>query len=100
MRIRRAVGRIPAQFKAGGLRGEGLLAKLSREGLFVCTETLPEPGTPILLVFLDDRGGPVKLHGSVRWNTRQLDRARSGFGMHIEDVPDAYVRFYEAKLVG
>ncbi len=98
VQLRRLLKRIPAAFEAGDLRARGEIAKLSRKGLFFCTETLPAPGSPVRVIFEDRHGSKIELQGSVRWNTAQLDPARSGFGMHIDRPSGEYQEFYEQLL--
>ena len=95
---RRTVKRIPAAFSTHGLRGKGQISKLSRRGLFFSTEKLPQPGEPVCVVFRDRGGNKISIEGTVRWNTAQMKRNASGFGMRIEAAPDQYLDFYEELL--
>lgn len=98
VQMRRAIKRIPASFQADQLEGTGQLAKVSREGIFFCTMTLPPPGAAVRIVFEDSAGTKIEIEGTVRWNTAQIDASRTGFGMHIDSVNDAYLAFYEGLL--
>ncbi len=42
--LKRFMSRIPAIFVCGSLKAEGYVKNLSKEGLFVRTESLPLPG--------------------------------------------------------
>jgi hypothetical protein len=101
VKIRRRLKRIPAVFEASRLRGRGELGGLSRNGLFFCTETLPDPGTPVRVVFSNHEGSKVAVRGEVRWNTTgQAKPLAIGFGMRIEQACDEYLDFYEDLLTG
>ncbi len=43
-RLKRVVKRIPIRFSAGGLRGQGHIKNLTKEGLYIRSHLLPEPG--------------------------------------------------------
>ncbi len=100
-RLRRTVTRIPATFVAAATIGNGHIKNLSREGIFVRTNTLPSKGDPVSVIFFVPDGSKVEVSGTVRWSTAQLPRsqeAKGGFGMLIEQQNDPYLEFYEQLL--
>ncbi len=101
VRMSRKVKPIAAAFRTDRMHGEGHIASLSREGLFVAAGTLPEPGEFVTVVFSDSSGSKIEVCGIVRWTTDQLPPekcSRSGFGMHVEFLSDEYREFYEELL--
>jgi hypothetical protein len=99
--LRRAIPSIRAAFEAGELRGVGHVKNVSKEGLFLRSDILPQPGSEIRVLFHDRRGDKIELHGCVRWTTAQLagDRgARPGFGVQLSKVDPAFRAFYEEIL--
>lgn len=99
--LRRNVKRIPAAFQAGELRGQGHIKNLSREGLFLRSDDVPERGSEIRVVFHDRVGSKVEIRGTVCWTTSQLPEeagAKRGFGIHISGGALAYLEFYEQML--
>jgi hypothetical protein len=95
LKMRRALKRIPAVYEAGKLRGRGQVGGLSREGLFFCTDRLPDPGSPVRVVFSDHLGRKIEVSGDVRWN---VNPPTPGFGMHIDRASERYPEFYENLL--
>jgi len=101
-RLKRFVERVGVQFQAGKLRGQGFVRNLSKEGLFVRAERLPEPGVPISICIEMADGHKVELMGSVRWTTAQLPRSREakpGFGVRLDSDTQAYRELFEALLL-
>jgi hypothetical protein len=98
--LRRAIPSIRAAFEAGELRGVGHLKNISKEGLFLRSEILPQPGSEIRILFHDRSGNKIELHGTVRWTTAQLQEpdARPGFGIQFSKVDTAFRDFYEEIL--
>ena len=98
--LRRAIPSIRAAFEAGELRGVGHLKNISKEGLFLRSEILPQPGSEIRILFHDRSGNKIELHGTVRWTTAQLQEAdaRPGFGIQFSNVDSAFRDFYEELL--
>ena len=102
-RLRRVMKRIPAAFEAGKLRGKGHIKNISKEGLFLRTNTLPPSGSPVRVVFHDRHGSKVEVRGTVRWTTAQLppeEKAKPGFGVYIEPGNDEFSEFFENILTG
>jgi hypothetical protein len=86
---------IPSVWSTGKLYGEGWIHNLSREGVFVRSERLPEPGDPIGLVCYYERE-KVELRGEVRWTSllaEGADLAR-GFGVHLPLPGRAFLELY------
>ena len=99
--LRRSIKRIPAAFEAGDARGNGHVKNVSKEGLFVRSSTLPEPGAEIRLIFHDRHGSKLEVRGIVRWTTTQLpdaNMAKPGFGVQLLERPEGYMDFYEQIL--
>ena len=97
--MRRFLKRIPAYFEGGGVHASGHILRLSREGMFLGSETLPAAGTDMRVTFADRLGNKIEVEGNVRWNTSDKPEAPDpGFGMHIPRPSDTYQEFYE-KLV-
>jgi hypothetical protein len=99
--LRRAIPSIRAAFEAGKLRGVGHVKNVSKEGLFLRSEILPQPGSEIRILFHDRSGNKIELHGTVRWTTAQLGQdadARPGFGIQFSKIDDVFRSFYEEIL--
>ncbi len=99
--LRRSIKRIPAAFEAGSTRGKGHVKNISKEGLFVRSATLPEPGSEVRLIFHDRQGTKVEVRGLVCWCTDQLPDAhdvKPGFGVQLHERSDAFRDFYEQVL--
>ncbi len=102
-RLRRSVTRIRATFVAGDTTGNGHIKNMSPEGLFLRTDTLPDRGDPVCVIFNLPDGSKVEVGDTVRWSTAQLARseeAKAGFGMLIDQQNDLYLQFYEELLTG
>jgi hypothetical protein len=101
-RLRRYVQRLEAHFQSGRLRGLGHVRNLSKEGMFIGSERLPQPGAPIALTIETTDGEKIDLNGTVRWTTAQLPNASEappGFGVHVEGRSPAYRELFEALLL-
>jgi Tfp pilus assembly protein PilZ len=99
--LHRAVKRIAATFASGKLRGQGYVKNVSKTGLFLRTDTLPEVGSEVRVSLRDRAGAKVELRGTVRWTTRQLpagSKAQPGFGMQIPSDDPVFVEFFEQIL--
>ena len=102
-KLRRVLKRIPAAFEAGSLRGKGHIKNVSKEGLFVRTNVLPQPGTEVRVIFHDRTGTKIEVRGTVRWNTAQLpqdETPKPGFGVHIPRGNEDFDEFFEQILLG
>ena len=102
-KLRRILKRIPASFEAGKLRGKGHVKNVSKEGLFVRSNTLPPAGAEIRIVFPDRNGTKIEVHGTVRWTTAQLppsEKAKPGFGVYIPRGNETFDEFFEQILLG
>ena len=101
-RLKRYVQRLDAHFQSGRLRGLGHVRNLSKEGMFIGSERLPQPGAPIALTIETTDGEKLDLNGTVRWTTAQLPnetQAPSGFGVRVEGHSAAYRELFEALLL-
>ena len=78
-----------------------MLARISRAGLFVCSEHLPRPGAVVAVQFRLPEGDLMDLRGEVRWNTRPLEDVGvpPGFGVALRDPPREYRAFFRSVLV-
>ena len=101
-RLKRVVKRIPIRFAAGGLRGQGHIKNLTKEGLYVRSHLLPEPGTRIQIEIVSRDGSKVEISGVVRWTTGQLHDASGtpGFGVMLEQPTPEFLGFFESLLLG
>jgi hypothetical protein len=100
-RLKRYVQPLEAHFQSGRLRGLGYVRNLSKEGMFISSDQLPQPGAPIALTIETPGGNKIDLNGTVRWTTAQLPNASgapAGFGVRFEHSP-AYRQLYEALLL-
>jgi PilZ domain-containing protein len=99
--LHRAVRRIAATFESGKIRGQGYVKNVSKTGLFLRANALPDAGSEVR-VFLSDRAGKkVTLRGTVRWTTKQLpagSKAQPGFGVQIPPDDPAFIEFFEQIL--
>ncbi len=87
----RARANIPTRFKCGSLLGSGQIRNLSREGLFVGTDVIPEEGETVQARFDSPRGDTVRLIGMVWWTTRSRPGSPvRGFGMRLLGSNEAY----------
>ncbi len=101
-RLRRVVKRIPVWFVCGTLQGDGHVRNLSKEGLFLCTEVMPEAGDMVQVLIKRENGTKVELIGSVRWTTEAVPERSEGypgFGIRLEPVTDDYRDFFESLLL-
>ena len=110
---------IPATFKTESVlqvlgtsakHGEGHIRSLSREGLFIATETVPTVGEFVTVIFSDRSCSKIEVCGTVRSTSAEqgLVPARkrmwlgnwpdSGFGMQLKSLTDEYQEFYEELL--
>lgn len=101
-RLKRIVKRIPARFQSQGLIGRGHIKNITKEGLFLRTNRLPRPGSPVRVIFEPPNGPKVEVEGTVRWTTAQLPPSSDsppGFGMKIDSVPEEFLEFFEQTLL-
>ncbi|HTO55318.1 MAG TPA: PilZ domain-containing protein [Myxococcota bacterium] len=98
-RERRIVEGISSVWSTGKLHGEGWIQNLSREGLFVRSERLPEPGDPIALVCYFERE-KLELRGEVRWTSPVAGGTGlpRGFGVHLPLPGRAFLELYRRLL--
>ena len=101
-KLKRFVRRIPAKFSTQSISGTGHVKNLSKEGLFVRTNSLPKPGEEVSVIVLTPDRHKVEVVGLVRWTTAQLGGrtpAQPGFGVRIEHPTEAFLAFFAALLV-
>jgi Tfp pilus assembly protein PilZ len=101
-KLKRYVRRIAAKFSSPTMHGTGYLKNLSKQGLFMRTNVLPEPGEEVSIVILTRDRRKIEVIGTVRWTTAQLSTqtpAQPGFGVHIERASDEFVEFYRDLLL-
>ncbi len=97
IKLRRTVDPIPVEFEIGEIRGQGRVAKLAPDGVFVSTDQLPDILSEGRVILHDDCGGKIELSGTVR---RIVGRKRSqGFFLQIGSPSEAYSELYERMLV-
>jgi len=98
-RARRRVltSRIPIRFMAEGAEGVGHLKNVSRAGMFVRSNDLPRPESPITLQFdMPHSGTTINLRGEVRWSSDgqgSVDPA-PGFGVQLLEPPREFQEFF------
>ena len=97
IKLRRTVDPIPVEFEIGEIRGQGRVAKLAPDGVFVGTDQLPEILSEGSVILYDEGGSKIELTGTVR---RVVGRKRNpGFFLQIGSPSDAYSELYERMLV-
>lgn len=101
-RLKRVVKRVPIRFEAGGLRGQGHIKNMTKEGLFIRSHLLPEPETRVRIEISTKDGSKVEVDGQVRWTTAQLGdvSAPPGFGVMITARTPEFLELFESLLVG
>ena len=100
-KLKRSVARVPISFESGDLRGKGHVKNVSKGGLFVRADALPEPGSEVRVLFHTQQGRKVEIHGIVVWSTAELEQpdARPGFGLRFEGASEQFREFYEQILL-
>lgn len=101
-RLKRYVERLEVNFQCGRMRGQGHVRNLSKEGLFIRSDRLPQPGLAISITIESSAGDKIELEGTVRWTTAQLSQPRSvpaGFGVRLDEMNPSYRELFEALLL-
>ncbi len=100
-KLKRSVTRVPASFESGELRGKGHVKNVSKGGVFLRADVLPESGSEIRILFHTQQGRKVEIWGTVVWSTAELNQpdARPGFGVRFEGVSEQFLEFYEQILL-
>ena len=101
-KLKRYVRRIAAKFSSPTMHGTGHVKNLSKQGLFMRTNALPQPGEEVSIVILTRDRRKIEVLGTVRWTTAQLPGqtpAQPGFGVHIERVGPEFVEFFTDLLL-
>jgi hypothetical protein len=91
---------IKTDFVAGELKARGKIRNLCADGLFVCTQVVPEQGDSVRLRFRAPTGARVDVAGLVWWTTveRGLTDRQSGFGVRVLDANEDYEALIEMLL--
>ena len=100
-KLKRSVARVPASFESGEVRGKGHVKNVSKGGVFLRSDVLPEPGSEIRVLFHTQQGRKVEIEGIVVWSTTELEQpdARPGFGVRFEGASEQFLEFYEQILL-
>lgn len=101
-RLKRIVHRIAARFQTDAIAGQGHIKNICREGVFLRTGDLPEPGESVTVSFENETGEKIEVSGSVRWTTAQLQCSQDvppGFGVHIDNPTSEFDEFFEHLLL-
>ena len=101
-RLKRIVRRIPVNFMAGGHAVEGYIKNLSKEGVVIRANSLPQPGETLPLVIRPTAVQKIDVQVTIRWTTDQyLEHSpTAGFGARLElPVPDDYLELFEYVLL-
>lgn len=101
-RIKRTVKSIPARFQHEGRTQRGHIKNITKEGLFLRTDSLPPTGAAVRVIFETKAGAKIQVAGTVRWTTAQLPPSADtppGFGMKLDDVPEEFLEFFEQMLL-
>ncbi len=100
-KLKRSVARVPASFESGEVRGKGHVKNVSKGGLFLRSDVLPEPGSEIRVLFHTQQGRKVEIERIVVWSTTELEQpdARPGFGVRFEGASEQFLEFYEQILL-
>ena len=98
--LRRNVRRVSVTFEAGSVRGSGYLKNICKNGVFVRSDAVPDPGTQVRIL-IEDGEAKAEIHGVVRWTTNQLPdaaEARPGFGIFVPDPSADFLALFEQVL--
>jgi uncharacterized protein (TIGR02266 family) len=99
-RLKRFRSRVPALLLVDGKAVDAHVKNLSKEGLFLRTDQLPEPGASVQVLLKPGDGRKIELNGTVRWTTKQYPgrSKHPGFGLLFDQVTDEYLQLYEDIL--
>jgi hypothetical protein len=101
-RLKRYVRRIPARFQSDTISGEGHVKNVSKEGLFLCSDSMPEPQATLTMTIEREGEAKIEVTGQIRWTTEQSpERAPgvSGFGVQIPADCKPWREFFEQLLL-
>ena len=70
-RLKRIVRRIPVSFMAGGRRVEGYIKNLSKEGVFIRADALPQAGETVHMLIQPTAVQKIDVSAVIRWTTDQ-----------------------------
>ena len=101
-KLKRIVRRIPVLFLSGGRNAEGYIKNLSKGGVFIRSDTLPEAGAPIKILIQPTQVQKIEVSGAVRWTTEQYPERspQPGFGVMLDlPVPEDYMELFEYVML-
>jgi hypothetical protein len=109
-RLKRHVQRVEVYYQSGRTQGRGHIRNLSKGGMFIRADALPQPGAPVALTIETPSGAKIDLNATVRWTTAELSgpapstsptdpAVKSGFGVRIESESPAYRELFESLLL-
>ena len=92
-RERRLWLRVPSDFQVDyHCDGNYLISStlnISVDGMFICTESPPPPGTQLTLLFSIDQGDPQEAAALVVWTARSPQAPANGMGVQfLSPLPD------------
>ncbi len=90
-RQERAEVSLPAIYRVGSTQGEGLVGKLSRDGLFLRGPMLLKVGEHVVIKFTTPNGREITVKGTVRWATHAHADDKSASGVRVSSYGDDYL---------
>lgn len=91
------------QFRCGPMQGSGYLRNISREGMFLEIDPVPDRGSEVQITIEAPGRGKVELTARVVWTTalrpESNDEALTGFGVMVSANQTAYLRFLDGVLL-
>jgi curved DNA-binding protein CbpA len=97
-KLARIPKRLSVRFGTSQLQHAGFTEDLSPEGMFIKSQVVFKPGTPLLIEVKLSQSKVVSLKGVVKW-AKSVPPAlirytkKAGFGVHLEEIPELYVQF-------
>jgi len=104
-KLARIPKRLSVRFGTSQLQHTGFTEDLSPEGLFIKSQVVFKPGTPLLIEVKLSQSKVVSLKGVVKW-AKSVPPAlirytkKAGFGVHLEEIPELYVQFMTDSNIG
>lgn len=92
---RRGGDRLALQVSVSSASGSnfylGMTENISRGGVFISSDTMPDIGRMMeILLELPDGGPPMRVSGEVRWHKNQSDKGgNSGYGLRFVSLTTA-----------
>ena len=84
---------IETEFEIRGRRASGRIKNVSESGAFIDTQSVPDEGENVDLIFKAPGGKEVRLSGLVWWTTGGNPHRAPGFGMRLLYDNEDYQRF-------